>query len=224
MPAIDISVRLSLLDVVRILREGVFAVFGDTKGLEHVEVLGPVFRGERLLGRGASGEDVKAFQRSMAYYAAASGKLDTWTSADGAYGPRTAAAVQAFQRHAGMGADGVVGPATIRALSDAITRAQTYGLQDVAQLRGVLFGREHMFLGSGSGPAVAHLKQLLSFARWTAKIPGTMDPGAISGTFNGETHAAVEAWQRKIGTLSPNGVVGPVTLANLSEMIKAYRL
>ncbi len=58
----------------------------------------------RTLREGDKGNDVKELQRRL--------KL----AADGEFGPRTKAAVVAFQKSKGLTADGVVGPKTAAAL------------------------------------------------------------------------------------------------------------
>jgi murein DD-endopeptidase MepM/ murein hydrolase activator NlpD len=67
--------------------------------------------GSRSLRRGRVGWDVAALQFSLAWRGFASGPFD------GVFGPRTEQAVLDFQRFSGLGQDGVVGPATRRALS-----------------------------------------------------------------------------------------------------------
>jgi len=65
---------------------------------------------KRQLGYGSSGSDVKALQQRLAalkYYPGA---------ADGHFGAYTLEAVWAFQEVQGLKVDGVVGPATVRAL------------------------------------------------------------------------------------------------------------
>jgi len=59
------------------------------------------------LRRGASGDLVKIVQRAVG------------VSADGDFGPRTEAAVRAFQRQHGLVPDGIVGPASWKAI-DAV--------------------------------------------------------------------------------------------------------
>jgi len=66
--------------------------------------------GSRALREGHVGWDVSITQFRLAWRGFPSGTLD------GAFGPRTKAAVEGFQRHAGLGADGLPGPATYRAL------------------------------------------------------------------------------------------------------------
>jgi len=73
--------------------------------------------GRRAIRVGARGFDVAALQFRLAWRGFPSGPFD------GGYGGRTAAAVARFQRWAGLGADGVAGRATIRALQGRIRRS-----------------------------------------------------------------------------------------------------
>jgi peptidoglycan hydrolase-like protein with peptidoglycan-binding domain len=61
------------------------------------------------LREGAGGKAVQALQRQLTAHGQA-------TTADGEFGPRTTAAVKAFQAVAGLSQDGVVGPLTWQAL------------------------------------------------------------------------------------------------------------
>jgi peptidoglycan hydrolase-like protein with peptidoglycan-binding domain len=64
-------------------------------------------------GSARTGSNVVALQRALG------------VTADGVYGPQTAAAVRAFQRRSGLAVDGVAGPVTLSALglSGAVTAA-----------------------------------------------------------------------------------------------------
>jgi murein DD-endopeptidase MepM/ murein hydrolase activator NlpD len=73
--------------------------------------------GSRLVRTGLVGWDVSRVQFLLAWHGFPSGTLD------GAFGPRTAAATIRFQRFARLGADGVVGSATIAALKRPIPRS-----------------------------------------------------------------------------------------------------
>lgn len=64
-----------------------------------------------LLREGASGAAVRAVQQRLNAHGAR-------LTVDGDFGPRTLAAVMAFQRFRGLAVDGIVGPATWRALHD----------------------------------------------------------------------------------------------------------
>jgi peptidoglycan hydrolase-like protein with peptidoglycan-binding domain len=71
--------------------------------------------GTRLIQRGARGWDVAALQFLLARRGHAPGAID------GVFGAGTGAAVLAFQRAAGLAADGIAGPATIGALRRRVT-------------------------------------------------------------------------------------------------------
>jgi peptidoglycan hydrolase-like protein with peptidoglycan-binding domain len=66
--------------------------------------------GDRMLHNGNRGWDVAALQFKLAWHGFPSGSFD------GDFGSHTDAALRRFQRWAGLGADGVAGPATLRAL------------------------------------------------------------------------------------------------------------
>ena len=66
-----------------------------------------------VLRRGARGEEVSQVQAALV-------ALGYSTSVDGRFGPATAQAVRAFQTSSGLTDDGVVGPATLSALSAAL--------------------------------------------------------------------------------------------------------
>jgi peptidoglycan hydrolase-like protein with peptidoglycan-binding domain len=70
-----------------------------------------------MLRNGSSGDDVKKLQRRLA----AAG-FDPGT-VDGIFGPKTEAALKAFQEGAGIAADGIAGPATNGKLAEAETAA-----------------------------------------------------------------------------------------------------
>jgi murein DD-endopeptidase MepM/ murein hydrolase activator NlpD len=66
--------------------------------------------GDRMLQNGNRGWDVAALQFKLAWHGFPSGSFD------GDFGSHTDLALRRFQRWAGIGADGVAGPATVRAL------------------------------------------------------------------------------------------------------------
>jgi len=112
------------------------------------------------------------------------------------FGPITRAAVEAFQRDAGLVADGIVGPQTWAALDEVIEH----------------FNDRFPILRLGStGPAVARLQRFLNAA------------GFYSGPFNAEfsesTRDAVIDFQSAYG-LSVDGVVGPLTWRRLERAVE----
>jgi peptidoglycan hydrolase-like protein with peptidoglycan-binding domain len=70
--------------------------------------------GSRVLRIGATGWDVAELQFRLAWRGWPSGTLD------GRFGPRTEGALRRFQRWAGLAPDGLLGPATVRALTTPI--------------------------------------------------------------------------------------------------------
>ena len=66
---------------------------------------------------GDKGTQVAVLQRALARLGFSSGK------ADRVYGPATTSAVKRFQQSVGLTADGILGPATLRALGTALNNA-----------------------------------------------------------------------------------------------------
>lgn len=104
-------------------------------------------------------------------------------AADGIFGPKTAAAVRAFQRSKGLTADGIVGPRTWGAI--------------VVTVR-----------AGSRGEAVRGVQYELFVHR-----DGTGDPRVerhVDGIFGPKTDAAVRPFQKAL-ELKVDGIVGPMT-------------
>ncbi len=69
---------------------------------------------EPMLKRGSEGPDVKDLQEALIELDFKPGEVD------GVFGEATREAVRAFQRDNDLPADGIVGPATVEALNEAL--------------------------------------------------------------------------------------------------------
>lgn len=126
-------------------------------------------------------------------------KLKSWGyykgSVDGVYGAKTREAVKAFQRKNGLTADGVVGPATAKAMgisSTSTTTTSTSTKRDVVSVK-------------------TYQQKLKSWGYYT---------GAVDGVKGAKTVSAVKAFQRKNG-LTADGIVGNATAKAMGISVSA---
>lgn len=126
-------------------------------------------------------------------------KLKSWGyykgSVDGVYGEKTREAVKAFQRKNGLTADGVVGPATAKAMgisSTSTTTTSTSTKGDVVSVK-------------------TYQQKLKSWGYYT---------GAVDGVKGAKTVSAVKAFQRKNG-LTADGIVGNATAKAMGISVRA---
>lgn len=134
-----------------------------------------------VLREGARGAAVTALQNKLKAAGFNPG------SVDGVFGPKTEAAVEAFQRAKGLATDGVVGPKTWGALNKA----------------GATSGGSGPQLKEGArGEPVRALQNRLNQLGFNA--------GSADGAFGPKTEAAVKAFQKAKGLVA-DGVVGPKT-------------
>ncbi|HSP77576.1 MAG TPA: peptidoglycan-binding protein [Myxococcaceae bacterium] len=123
-------------------------------------------------------------------------------AADGHFGPKTLAAVKAFQRAKGLETDGIVGPKTWSALNKATAPKPPDSS-----------GGSGPTLREGArGEPVRALQNRLNALGFNA--------GGADGSFGPKTLAAVKAFQRAKG-LTPDGVVGPKTWDKLGIKVQA---
>lgn len=126
-------------------------------------------------------------------------KLKSWGyyrgSVDGVYGAKTREAVKAFQRKNGLTADGVVGPATAKAMgisSTSPTTTSTSTKGDVVSVK-------------------TYQQKLKSWGYYT---------GAVDGVKGAKTVSAVKTFQRKNG-LTADGIVGNATAKAMGISVRA---
>ncbi len=145
---------------------------------------------------GASGPAVVQLQRALA----AAGFNPS--GFDGNFGPKTLAAVQAFQKSVGLGGSGLVGANTWGALGKGNTAApaSTPAPAKTAAPPTIKQGN--------TGNHVRWMQALLQQRGFYSS--------AVDGKFGPNTHAAVSAFQKSVG-LGGSGVVGPKTWAALAK-------
>ena len=101
---------------------------------------------------------------------------------DGIFGPRTNAAVRAFQQARHLAVDGIVGPNTWSALIIQVSRGST-------------------------GDAVRGVQEEFQFRN----LSGDPSKGLqVDGIFGPKTDAAVRGFQKALG-IAVDGIVGPIT-------------
>ncbi|GHU61734.1 hypothetical protein FACS189418_1880 [Clostridia bacterium] len=151
-----------------------------------------------VLKNGSKGSDVELMQRYLNALADDYPSIPKVT-ADGIFGPATAAQVAAFQRLAGLSADGIIGPATWAAIISAYREQQD--MPSAPAYPGYLLRL------NSTGESVRILQTYLNrLAAQYSSIPRVSE----DGVFGPGTQAAVIAAQNLFG-LSADGIVGPST-------------
>lgn len=163
-----------------------------------------------LIRPGDTGDEVRVIQ----YFLAVVGNFyDTVPvpPINGEFDSATESAVRAFQRTAGLPEDGIVGEQTWHELYNAYR-----GIIDtlvIPENRIAPYPGEPLALGS-TGQYVTFLQEYLTVISQTYPAIPTV---TVNGTFDAQTQAAVEAFQREFG-LSPNGLVGANTWARIGSL------
>jgi len=124
--------------------------------------------------------------------------------ADGNYGPKTVAEVTAFQKAAGLKADGIAGTKTLQALAARSGSSTSSSSSSTAP--GTFDAPSTTLKPADTGAQVQLLQRELNGLGYTV--------GTIDGTYGPATVSAVKAFQQANG-LTPDGVVGSKTLAAL---------
>lgn len=170
-------------------------------------------------GSGAQmyGDDVREVQQALTVCRYEVGKVD------GYFGPKTAAAVKAFQKDHGLEVDGVVGSKTRQALEAAKQAAEAQGDDPEDE------PPENPPSPGEDTPGVDYGKRLLKYVKGRRMQSGDdvrnvqyrlkalgYDPEKMDGIYGPLTQAAVLAFQEARG-IKGDGIVGPDTRAQLSK-------
>lgn len=149
---------------------------------------------QRLIRHADRGEAVRDVQGRLVRLGYAS------VGPDGAFGTPTLQAVRAFQRDRGLAADGIVGPETWRALTEA----------------GYTLGDRVLWHASSPmrGDDVRELQHRLNRLGF--------DAGPEDGIFGPLARAAVEEFQRNVG-LAVDGLCGPATVEALRRLHRGHQ-
>jgi peptidoglycan hydrolase-like protein with peptidoglycan-binding domain len=167
---------------------------------------------------GSTGENVFLIQT---YLRAIHGRFPNipLIAADGVFGPRTEAAVIAFQREFGLAPDGVVGSATWSRINEVFasfinggTPPRPPGVTVPGPYPGTA-----LRVGSRGNDVVTVQRALNDIAARFPAIPA-LNP---DGSFGPLTQASVMAFQRIFG-LNPDGVVGPLTWGMLVRVLSNW--
>ncbi len=149
-------------------------------------------------------------------------KISLFTSAvpsvkiDSSFGSSTKAAVMAFQRLAGLSADGIVGPATWNALVKAYRDTLNVAVPDQTLMPA--YPGTALRIGS-TGENVRIVQNALNVIN---QAEGNLSLIAVDGIYGNATAQAVRNFQSRNG-LSVDGVVGPATWNALRNQYTAVR-
>jgi N-acetylmuramoyl-L-alanine amidase len=146
----------------------------------------------QLLRRGDSGPAVVEIRATLGRF----GLVTTGSPETDRFDTETERAVRAFQQQRGLIADGIVGPATYRALREA---GWTLGDRMLT----------YLVSAPMSGDDVLTLQERL--------LELGFDPGRPGGVFDEQTEHALRKFQREYGLVA-DGVCGPATLRSLRQL------
>lgn len=162
------------------------------------------------LREGSSGTPVRALQYNLRLLAAYYSDIPA-VAVDGTFGAATKRAVTAWQQHAGLAADGVVGRLTWQSIYDSAQQVSGSGPAVTARAPDV--PEETLQLGD-SGSDVRVLSQILEFlAQWLPEII----PGGLTDTFDTALETTVRSAQQTLGL----AVTGQVTPADWLAFYRA---
>ena len=149
------------------------------------------------LKQGSNGESVKKLQKRLIELGYLTG------SADGDYGRATTDAVKAFQKQAGLTADGIAGASTQKAVYSSDAKSKKTEADEIEdQLDSI---KSTLSMGS-SGSEVTSLQKRLITLNYMS--------GSADGSFGAKTRDAVMLFQKQTG-LTVDGKAGKTTISKL---------
>ena len=174
----------------------------DTQTRDALGPLGRPLFGKRPIWPGNFGLDVSVLQ----FLLARAGYYDS--ALDGYYGPRLEAALEAFQSHAGLAADGVAGPQTLSALvrrarapRSASPPAAVYVVQPGDSLTAIAAHFGVSLDGLATTNSLDPAKALLIGTRLT--VPVAHPAGVSLGATPDDVRSQLDTWAAKLG-VSPH--------------------
>lgn len=149
------------------------------------------------LKQGSNGEAVKKLQKRLIELGYLSG------SADGDYGRATTDAVKAFQKQAGLSADGIAGASTQKAVYSSDAKSKKTEADEIEdQLDSI---KSTLAMGSSGSEVTSLQKRLISLNYMS---------GSADGSFGAKTRDAVMLFQKQTG-LTVDGKAGKTTINKL---------
>ena len=152
------------------------------------------------LNLGDKNESVKALQEKLISLGYALPKY----GADGSFGEETDVAVKQFQKDHGLTADGIVGPATSKALGSAKPKTTVAGTPS----KPVPTKTATLLRPGSKGEDVKQLQKKLNQFGFPA--------GQVDGKYGSQTETAVRQFQNRVG-LAVDGIFGPDTRKALDK-------
>ena len=170
----------------------------------------------RVLREGDRGIEVKIVQSYLSFIGEFNESVPVIT-VDGIFGPKTKAAVLAFQRYYGLTQDGIVGRNTWARILDAYGDTYRNLPEEYRQYSKYIF--PGYFITTGATGNV--VRQLQTFIRTIAENEASVPYVNVDGIYGNQTKNAVLAIQRLKG-LNRTGAVGPLTWNAIIDLYNEY--
>lgn len=135
---------------------------------------------------------------------------------DGIFGPKTRAAVEAYQRQHGLAADGIVGPLTWDSLYRTYVGIVDSQPAEFGPGITLLYPGSPLQIGD-SGRFVSALQEYLNYIGNTYTQIPKVD---VDGQFGPATARAASAYQRLFG-INPDGIVGSLTWSSITDTYRS---